>query len=221
MQFGENLTRSCRLRPTRSTDQAMTLSNSHRAASLWKSHDAPSSLQDGNRTTHLPRCRTSVSAQMRLTRWRGVGIPGRMVTDGRLARATGQRCDGLNGWKRALARIVERSHPDRRKPVRRFLRLNRVIDRHCSGAGRRSSVPRFHRPDNADPCPYLDRPLGPRLPPIAHRRPRTHAPSLLQNIRLSADVGNPLSRSRNSWADGDGCVCLCLDAGAAAAGSRV
>ena len=46
MQFGENLTRSCRLRPTRSTDQAMTLSNSHRAASLWKSHDAPSSLQN-------------------------------------------------------------------------------------------------------------------------------------------------------------------------------
>jgi heme-degrading monooxygenase HmoA len=34
---------------------------------------------------------------------------------------------------------------------------------------------------------------------------RTHAPSSLQNIRLSADVGNPLS-SRNSWAVGDGCV---------------
>jgi hypothetical protein len=27
-----------------------------------------------------------------------------------------------------------------------------------------------------------------------------------QAIRLSSDVFNPLSRSRNSWADGDGCV---------------
>jgi hypothetical protein len=51
---------------------------------------------------------------------------GRMVTDGRFARATGQRCDGLHGWKRALARIVERSHPDCRKPVRRSFRFNRV-----------------------------------------------------------------------------------------------
>src|SRR5262245_5256265 len=40
-----------------------------------------------------------------------------MVTDGRFARATGQGCDGLHGWKRALARIVERSHPDCRKPL--------------------------------------------------------------------------------------------------------
>ena len=47
---------------------------------------------------------------------------------------------------------------------------------------------------------------------------RTHAPSLLQNTRLSSDVTNPLSRSRNSQADGDGCVGSHLDA---AAGSRV
>src|SRR5262249_9228046 len=32
-----------------------------------------------------------------------------MVTDGRFARATGQRCDGLHRLKPALARIVERS----------------------------------------------------------------------------------------------------------------
>jgi len=34
----------------------------------------------------------------------------------------------------------------------------------------------------------------------------THAPSSLQDIRLSSDLANSLSRSRNSWADGDGCV---------------
>jgi hypothetical protein len=27
------------------------------------------------------------------------------------------RCDGLHGWKRALVRIVERTHPDCRKPL--------------------------------------------------------------------------------------------------------
>ena len=32
----------------------------------------------------------------------------------------------------------------------------------------------------------------------------------LQNIRLSADAANPLSRSRNWRADGDGCVDLHL-----------
>jgi hypothetical protein len=34
--------------------------------------------------------------------------------------------DGLHGWKRAPAKIVERSHPDCRKPVRGSLRFNRV-----------------------------------------------------------------------------------------------
>src|SRR5215469_17536097 len=38
--------------------------------------------------------------------------------------------------------------------------------------------------------------------------PSTHAPSLLQNNRLCSTVANPLSRSRNSRADGDGCVGL-------------
>ena len=47
---------------------------------------------------------------------------------------------------------------------------------------------------------------------------RTHAPSLLQNIRLGSAAANPLSRSRNQRADGDGCVGSHLDA---AAGSRV
>ena len=43
-----------------------------------------------------------------------------------------------------------------------------------------------------------------------------------KNIRLSSDVANPLSRSRNSWADGDGCVGFAPDAGvAAAAASKV
>jgi hypothetical protein len=32
----------------------------------------------------------------------------------------------------------------------------------------------------------------------------------LQNIRLSSDVANPLSRSQNCQADGDGCVGLHL-----------
>jgi hypothetical protein len=39
------------------------------------------------------------------------------MTDGRFARATGQQCDGLHGWKPALVRIVERSHLDCRKPL--------------------------------------------------------------------------------------------------------
>jgi hypothetical protein len=51
------------------------------------------------------------------------------------------------------------------------------------------------------PPGYMDK--APRL--ARCRLWRTHAPSSLQNIRLSADVGNSLS-SRNSWADGDGCV---------------
>jgi hypothetical protein len=36
----------------------------------------------------------------------------------------------------------------------------------------------------------------------ARHAPSTHAPSSLQNIRLSSDLANSLSRSRNSWADG-------------------
>jgi len=56
------------------------------------------------------------------------------------------------------------------------------------------------------PPGYMDK--APRL--ARCRLWRTHAPSSLQNIRLSADVGNPLSRSRNSWAVGDRCVGLRL-----------
>jgi hypothetical protein len=44
---------------------------------------------------------------------------------------------------------------------------------------------------------------------IAHhstgRVNRTHAPSSLQNIRLSSDGANQLNASRNWRADGDGC----------------
>jgi hypothetical protein len=43
-------------------------------------------------------------------------------------------------------------------------------------------------------------------------RSRTHAPSSLQNIRLSSAAGNSLRGSRNWRADGDGCVvfaCRC------------
>ena len=35
-------------------------------------------------------------------------------------------------------------------------------------------VPRFTRPDNADPHPYLDRPLGPRLPRSDSMRRNPH-----------------------------------------------
>jgi hypothetical protein len=44
---------------------------------------------------------------------------------------------------------------------------------------------------------------------------RMHAPSLLQNIRLSSDGANPLNGSRNQRADGDGCVEFAPDAGVA------
>jgi hypothetical protein len=54
----------------------------------------------------------------------GVGIGGRMVRDASVLRLMQvsrrqppQGCDGLHGWKRALARIVERSHLDCRKPL--------------------------------------------------------------------------------------------------------
>src|SRR5215469_2566215 len=67
-----------------------------------------------------------------------------MVTDGRLARATGQRCDGLNGWKRALARIVARSRPDCRKPLAPLSSFRPVS---LDFAGRPSIVPPFTRPD--------------------------------------------------------------------------
>ena len=64
--------------------------------------------------------------------------------------------------------IVERSHLDCRKPVRRSFRFNRVTgnqDRHCSVCVGRGALP-FHRakvPAAADSC---------------------------QNIRLSSDVPN-------------------------------
>jgi len=65
-----------------------------------------------------------------------------------------------------------------------------------------------------------------RLPPVEsrncsprnrrHGRPRdillTPQMRRVNNIRLGADAGNPLSRSRNSRADGDGCIgfaCRC------------
>ena len=62
--------------------------------------------------------------------------------------AAAQQCDGSHGWKRAPARIVERSHPDCRKPVRCSFRFNRVTgnqDRHCSVCVGRGVLP-FHPP---------------------------------------------------------------------------
>jgi hypothetical protein len=56
---------------------------------------------------------------------------------------------------------------------------------------------------------------------LAHCPNRTHAPSSLQNIRLSSDVPNPLSRSRNWQADGDGCLGLHLTQVPRSARSRV
>jgi len=81
------------------------------------------------------KCRISVSCKNirlsadRLTLSAEVGISGRMVMVGRLAPDAGVaqrlRCDGLHGWKRALARIVKRSHLDWPKPVRCAFRFNR------------------------------------------------------------------------------------------------
>jgi hypothetical protein len=90
------------------------------------------------------------------------------VTDGRFARATAQGCDGLHGWKRALARIVERSHPNCRKPVAPLSSFHRIIetqkrDRHCSGAGRRSIVPPFHRVKRC--AAFFVSPVSPTLKP--------------------------------------------------------
>jgi hypothetical protein len=68
------------------------------------------------------------------------------------------------------------------------------------------------------PHPHMDRPPVSRVKRVHH----THAPSSLQNIRLSSAGANPLSRSHNQQADGDGCVGSYLDAGVVAAvGSRV
>jgi hypothetical protein len=48
-----------------------------------------------------------------------------------VSRRRAQGFNGLHGWKRVLASIVERSHPDYRKPVRRSFRFNRVTgERH-------------------------------------------------------------------------------------------
>jgi hypothetical protein len=51
-------------------------------------------------------------------------------------------------WKRALVRIVERSHPDCRKRVRRSFRFNRVT----GNQDRQPALP-FHRPGYLDKAP--------------------------------------------------------------------
>ena len=59
----------------------------------------------------------------------------------------------MNGWKRAPARIVERSHADCRKPVRCCFRFNRGTgnqDRHCSVCVGRGALP-------FNPAGYLDK----------------------------------------------------------------
>ena len=52
---------------------------------------------------------------------------------------------------------------------------------------------RLEHGDQFDPTPMSDRPGGHW--PCSQNR--THAPSLLQNTRLSSNEANPLSRSRN------------------------
>jgi hypothetical protein len=112
------------------------------------------------------------------------------------------------------ARIVERSHPACRKPVRRSFRFN--SETAALQCGRPVSiVPPFTRPDTwTRPPSRVSNGLSPRTP-----NP-THAPSSLQNIRLSSYVANPLRRSRNWQADGDGCVGSHLDAGVGYNGSH-
>jgi hypothetical protein len=93
----------------------------------------------------------------------------------------------LHGWKRALVRIVERSHPDCRKPVRCSFRFNRVTgnqDRRCSvGARCRSchrSPPGIHGqgpPSRVQLTPLAD-------PWYA----RTYAPSS-RRTSVSAQIG--------------------------------
>jgi hypothetical protein len=85
-------------------------------------------------------------------------------------------------------------------------RRNEIATAAAPGVDR--SCHRFTCSDNADPHPYLDRPPGSRVK--RRKSNRTHAPSSLQNIRLSSYAANPLSRSRNWRADGDGCVGLHL-----------
>src|SRR5262249_22499407 len=65
----------------------------------------------------------------------------------------------------------------------------------------------------------MDRPVGPdcRKPLSCTSVKIARTPALsCKNIRLSSDVANPLSRSRNLQADGDGCVvfaCRCRGGG--------
>ena len=63
-----------------------------------------------------------------------------------VSRRRAQGCDGSHGWKRALARIVERSHPDCRKPVRRSFRFNRDIGNSETRIAAAVCVPGVGRP---------------------------------------------------------------------------
>ena len=112
------------------------------------------------------------------------------------------RCGG-GGLKGVTVARLE-THT-RRAPLKEIERLNRctlnsVADRCCCTPVEGASVSPDCSVALRTPTPHLDRP-----PTRVRCSARTHAPSSLQNILLSADAANPLSRSRNWRADGDGC----------------
>jgi hypothetical protein len=72
-----------------------------------------------------------------------------------VSRRQAQGFNGLLGWKRALARIVERSHLDCRKPVRWTLKVGSALQ--CGARCRRATVSplRIHGqapPSRVSPC---------------------------------------------------------------------
>jgi hypothetical protein len=121
-------------------------------------------------------------------------IAAEMVTDASLssagAAAEAQGCDGL-----------DRQRPIAEKPLRRFLRFTVAADFEIR-IGTAVWVPGTCRP----PPLHGQAPRLTRMGAQCNRTQcnRTHAPSSLQNIRLSSAAANPLNGSRNSWADGDG-----------------
>jgi hypothetical protein len=109
-----------------------------------------------------------------------------MVTDASV-RTLMQVLGGCIGPRRALARPL----------THRSLRPSHLMNSVGDGSQQRVlSVEgaTVSRAWDTDPHPHLDRPPVSRVerPPM----PSREQPSL-QNIRLSADVSNPLSRSRN------------------------
>src|SRR6266516_3074787 len=95
-------------------------------------------------------------------------------------------------WIAAFGKTVARSAPDCRKPLRRFLRFTPEILKPGSPLQRLHPVSVDRARERADPHPYMDKAPVSRVDPSN----RTHAPSSLQNIRLSSAAANPLSGSQ-------------------------